>query len=103
MADYRIVCTVQEPADQPPTHAHIVAVGTGTDPAQAAKRWTLDEVLTAMDRGDRFYTQGERTGRVALVEKYVCARCRRTYIRSNPDAVADNNLDGLRPCRSFGT
>jgi hypothetical protein len=33
MAAHRIVCTEQEPAGHPTTQAHIVAVGTGIDPA----------------------------------------------------------------------
>lgn len=98
MANYRIVCTNQEPVNQPTTHAHIVAVGTGTDPNRADTRWSLQEVLTAMDRGDTFYTQGVSSGKIASVEKYVCGLCRRTYIRSTPDAVYDNNLDSLRRC-----
>ena len=98
MARYRIVCTEQVPADQPPTHAHIVAVGTGNNPDQADKGWSLDEVLYAMDRGDIFYTQGVQSGKVALVEKYYCTPCRRYFIRSAPDAVKDNNLDSLRRC-----
>ena len=69
MARYRIVCTEQEPVTEPTTHAHIVAVGTGTDPDKADKRWTLNEVLTAMDKADTFYTQGQTSGRVAEVEK----------------------------------
>jgi hypothetical protein len=99
MATYRIVCTNQEPVNQPTTHAHIVAVGTGTDPDKANKRWTLQELITAMDAGDVFYTKGVSSGKVAYVEKYVCMRCYRTYIRSTPDAVYDNNLDSLRLCR----
>ena len=99
MARYRIVCTEQEPVTEPTTHAHIVAVGIGTDPDKADKRWTLNEVLAAMDKGDSFYTQGQTSGRVAEVEKYVCSQCKRTWIRSTPDAVKDNNLDSLRICR----
>lgn len=41
MAYYRIVCTEEEPVYLPTTHAHIVAVGTGTDPERADTRWTL--------------------------------------------------------------
>jgi len=96
MESYRIVCTEQE--TEPTTHAHIVAVGTGANPDSAKKRWTLNEVLAAMDGGDTFYTKGESSGKVARVEKYVCGSCRRTHIRSAPDAVADNNLDSLRRC-----
>ena len=98
MASYRIVCTEQKPVHQPTTHAHIVAVGTGNDPNQAGHIWTLDEVLAAMDRGHTFYTKGVRSGKVAGVHKYVCRLCRRTFIRSNADAVYDNNLDSLRRC-----
>src|SRR6266536_364584 len=35
MADYRIVCTEQQPVYQPTTHAHIVGVGTGSNPDKA--------------------------------------------------------------------
>ncbi len=99
MSRFRIVCTDQEPFNWPTTHAHIVAVGTGTDPDKADQRWTLNEVLSAMDRSDTFYTQGVKSGKVARVEKFVCAHCTRTHIRSSPDAVTDNNLDNLRRCR----
>src|SRR5260221_14252477 len=101
MSRYRIVCTEREPVTEPTTHAHIVAVGTGTDTDKADKRWTLNEVLTAIDRGDVFYTEGVTSGKIALVEKYVCSLCQRTWIRSTPDAVKDNNLDSLRRCRTW--
>jgi len=100
---YRIVCTEQEPADRPPDHAHIVAVGTGTDPAAANMRWTLEEVLRAMRSGDAFYTEGVESGRVAQVQEYECRSCRRTFIRSAPDCTYDNNLDYLRRCGSWSS
>jgi hypothetical protein len=56
---------------------------------------SLDQVLYAMRLGDSFYTQGEQSGIVAEVEQYHCWHCQRTYIRSRPDAVTDNNLDNL--------
>jgi hypothetical protein len=98
MAQYRIVCTIQEPVGHSHTNAHIVNVGTGIDASKADTKWTLDEVLRAMDQGHVFYTQGERSGKVALVEKFYCSGCQRTYIRSAPDRVEDNNLDSLRRC-----
>lgn len=97
--DYRIVCTEQEPVGAPPQHAHIVAVGTGDDANKSSQRYTLAEVIRMMDRGDRFYTKGERSGRIALVIKVACSRCGHTIIKSAPDAVQDNNLDSLRYCR----
>lgn len=98
MARYRIICTRQAPAASAPSHQHIVAVGTGVEPSHYTRLWTLDEVLDAMHRGDAFHTQGEQSGRVASVEPFHCTSCRRTYIRSGPDAVPDNNLDNLPRC-----
>ena len=98
MASYRIVCTEQEPVNEPTTHAHIVAVGTGDDPDRATTRWTLDDVLRAIDAGTTFYTKGKYSGKVALVLKVMCTVCYRYIIRSSPDAVQDNNLDSLRRC-----
>ncbi len=99
MTTYRIVCTEQQPASQPPTHAHIVAVGVGDNPDSATTRFSLTEVIRKMDTGDRFYTKGTQSGKVASVEKYVCTYCRQYHIRSSPDAVKDNNLDSLRYCQ----
>jgi Protein of unknown function (DUF3892) len=98
MAQYRIVCTTQEPATAPPSHAHIVAVGTGTDPQKADQRWPVTEVVQAIDAGHVFFTVGPQSGKVAKVEKVYCHHCRRYYIRSAADAVRDNNLDSLRRC-----
>lgn len=95
---YRIVCTEQEPVWNDPHHAHIVAVGVGTEPSAANARWTVGEVLAAMKRGDTFYTKGIYSGRVAEVHPYQCQRCSRPSIRSAADAVSDNNLDNLRTC-----
>ena len=98
MGTHKIVCTEQEPFYQPTTHAHIVAVGIGTDPAKAQTRLTLEQVIAAMDRGETFYTVSPSTAKIALVEKFHCASCRKTHIRSKADAVIDNNLDNLRRC-----
>lgn len=99
MASYRIVCTEQVPAYAHPKQAKIVAVGTGNDPGRATRRWTVREVVAGIDRGHTFYTKGEKSGRIAYVEKYWCTRCREWHIRSSPDAVYDNNLDSLRYCQ----
>ena len=98
MATYRIVCTVESPSGHSNQQTHIAAVGVGDDPSDAQRKWTLDEVLRAIDRGDLFYTKGVNTGKVALVEKYSCAPCRRLHIRSAADKVTDNDLDRIRRC-----
>lgn len=99
MGNHRIVCTNQEPAGQAPTHAHIVAVGIGKTSDTYDRHMSLAEVLAAMSYGEVFYTQGEQSGKVALVHKVYCPVCHREIIRSAPDAVHDNNLDSLRYCR----
>jgi len=96
--NYQIVCTEQEPATNPPQHAHIVADGVGTDPNAANQRFTLSQVISMIDSGDRFFTHGVNTGKSAWVEKYYCSSCRANHIRSSPDATTDNNLDSLRYC-----
>jgi hypothetical protein len=98
MTAYRIVCTIQVPATAAPTHQHIVEVGTGSDPNKADTRWTLAQVISAMDRGDTFYTLGVSSGKRAGITKFTCSWCTRIHIRSTPDAVPDNNLDNLRRC-----
>lgn len=98
MADYRIICTCQEPISAPTTHAHIVSVGTGTSTAHYDSMWTVTDVYLAIDRGSRFFTYGESSGKWALVEKFSC--CGRRTLRSAPDAVWDNNLDALPRCQT---
>lgn len=98
MASYRIVCTEQEPASQPPQHAHIVAVGIGNTSDRYTQRLTLTQVIQMIDRGERFYTVGSQSGKTAWVEKYYCPHCRQYHIKSAADAVRDNNLDNLPYC-----
>lgn len=97
MADYRIICTRQEPCYVNNLQAHIVVVGTGVTPQTYTQLWSLDDVLAAM-RFNRFYTQSPSTGAIAWVQPFTCAYCRRIYIRSTADAVQDNNLDYLPTC-----
>jgi len=96
--NYRIVCTEQQPGNLQPSQAHIVAVGIGTEATRATERMTLAEVIAAIDVGHVFYTQGERTGKIARVHKEWCPTRRHYIIKSAPDAVTDNNLDHLRYC-----
>jgi hypothetical protein len=84
MSVHRIVCVEKG-------RGGIHAVGTGTDPAQAAQRWTVAQVRAAIHAGDRFYTESPTTGKKADVEPF-------DTIRSTADHVLDNNLDNLRAC-----
>lgn len=100
MGPFRVVCTTQEPINLPVSHRHIVAVGTGSDPDKYTDRWTLAQVITAIESGTVFFTVSPSTGAVALVQVVSCWHCNRKIIRSAADAVTDNNLDNLRFCRS---
>ena len=100
MASNRIVCTEQDPPDKPHDVAHIVAVGTGDDPTKAERRLEVDEVRSAIDCGETFYTKSETTGKTANVEKFDC-NCGYETIRTKPDDRIDNNLDDLRKCRGW--
>jgi hypothetical protein len=97
MADYRITCTRQAPVTQPHSHAHIVSVGTGGDNGYD-KIWTVAQVYAAMDRGDRFWTLGKKSGQTAWVSKMKCPACPYGTLRANHDDVSDNNLDSLPNC-----
>jgi hypothetical protein len=103
MATYRIVCTVKavctvkNPSGPSRQQEHIVAVGVD-DGAKTVPRWTLTELLAAMNLADIFYTRGNVSGTVALVQKYTCTQCGRVSIQSATDAVTDNNLDSLPQC-----
>jgi len=99
MSTYRIICTNQEPASQPPQHAHIVAVGVGNSTNRYDQRFSLQQVIQLMDNGNLFYTQGPQSEKIAWVEKYICPHCRQYHIKSAADAVYDNNLDSLPYCQ----
>jgi hypothetical protein len=95
---HKVVCTKQQPANKPPTHAHIVAIGTSSDGVAKDKMWTVREAYSAMDKGEAFYTVSPSSSKVALVNKYNCPYCTVDTLRSAPDAEKDNNLDSLPYC-----
>ena len=98
MAYWRIVCIERATVLHPTPHPHIVGVGTGDRPDWADMRWSLNDVLAAMEEGDTFYTQGATSEHIAEVERYVCSMCGRVHIRSAEDKDDDNDLENLREC-----
>jgi hypothetical protein len=83
MAKYRVDAAISFEG------CHVVSVRIeGSD-------WTIGQVISALERGDTFYTTGWRTGRVASVAAYRCHRHRAMTLCSGPDATFDNNLDNL--------
>jgi len=98
MASWRVVCVKRGTIKHPKPHSHITGVGTGDRADWADMRWTLREVLAAMEEGDTFYTWSEATGRITPIETYECPQCGSTCIRSSEGSAPDNNLDAMRNC-----
>lgn len=99
ISKHRILCVDHSEHQCHGHHAsHIVGIGTGHTPGQIDQRWSLEEVLAAMHRGEVFYTQGEHTHKIAEVESYHCTQCGGTHIRTQPDHAHDNNLNALASC-----
>jgi hypothetical protein len=97
MSTKRIVCTEQSNPSAT-GHGHILAVGIGNDPDAATTREEVATVRRNIAFGtDTYHTQGKTSGKIAYVELWDCS-CGIKTIRSQSDAVADNNLDNLRLC-----
>jgi hypothetical protein len=96
MSARRIVCIETEHP-----HRHIVAVGLGAEASKASERLTVDQVRSAIENGDSFYTVGSVTEEVALVSPDDCRihGCTIRTIRTHPDDARDDNLDEMRACR----
>ncbi len=90
--EHRVVCIERSAGGT----RHITGVGTGTDPSQATKHWTVSEVRTAIKNGDRFYTVSASKGTKAYIEAWDIPT-----LRTKPDHLKDDNLDGLRACAPF--
>lgn len=91
MAEHRIICTN--------VHPHITSVGTGSKTAGYEKKWSVNEVVAAIKRGDRFYTKDDKTGKVAPVEAFVCDSCNGYVLRTKGDNTKANNLESMPDCK----
>lgn len=100
MADYRIICTTQEPKHYPREHQHIVSVGTGVTADTYTLTWTVGEVIKAIKDGwHTFHTIGRTTGKRAEVAVALCPHCSyHEIIKTVGDWTTDNNLDYLPEC-----
>lgn len=96
MADFRIVCVTQ--SRNSGHDGHITNVGTGPTATNYTRTWTVTEARQAIDRGETFHTLGPSSGKRAAVRKWDCS-CGYKTLKSAADAVTDNNLDNISPCR----
>jgi hypothetical protein len=95
---HRVVCDVQVPVHLPTHHEHVAQVGTSSEPPEASRLWTAEEVIEAVARGDSFYTRSPSTGLAGRIEIDACEACGRRIIRSDPDATPDSDLTNLADC-----
>jgi hypothetical protein len=89
MGSYQITRVRKSPVT-PAGHRHIVAVEFN------AQIRTTNEVYVLIRQGNEFYTVSPSTGKRAAVHAWHC--CGLYTLRSDADAVWDNNLDNLPPC-----
>lgn len=95
MADYRIVCVTEH--KNAGHDGHVVDVGTGVRADTYTQKWTVTQARRAIDLGHTFHTISRSTGRRAEVRKWQCG-CGYRTLKSDADALADNNLDNMPPC-----
>jgi hypothetical protein len=95
MAEYLISCVNTEHP-----HSHIVsAVVLKLLGNEYGDREMLEvhDIVAMMISGDTFNTYSPSTDKTADVHQFVCDidGCKTVTLRSDPDVVADNNLDNL--------
>jgi len=97
MSTYRIVCVKTEHP-----HRHIISVGVGGTAGAPSQTMTTKQVRDKIGGGDTFETYSPSTGKTAKVKKDTCKKdsppCTVETIRSESDAVTDNNLGNLATC-----
>jgi Protein of unknown function (DUF3892) len=92
MSEFQITCVTMGPRSNA-GHHHIIGVGLGADREPV----NIPQAYLLMDAGHRLYTVSPSTGATAEVRQYRC--CGVDTLISHADAVKDNNLDNLDPCR----
>jgi hypothetical protein len=94
---YRIVCVTKSTHRSPSgaIHGHLLDVGIGDDRGWT-ERLSVASVRSYLRLGYSFFTVSPSTGATALVKPYDC--CGIATLRSENDAVTDNNLDNLSTC-----
>jgi hypothetical protein len=95
---HRIICVIEESVAVPVFHTHIVGVGTGPETERLEKRWTVNEVIHALAAGERFYTQGVASEKMAEAEIAECPYCKKATLKSGNGVTTDNDLSSLRWC-----
>lgn len=100
MGSHRVTSIEVEQTARAPRHRVVSAVETVE--VDGPHRWTIKEILNAMNRAERFFSEAPN-GRQARVQRYQCRKCRAEHIRTHVSDGAIHDLAMLerrtRPAR----
>jgi hypothetical protein len=91
--DAHRVVSIQIGRMRPANHAVVVSVRTANE-APEPRDWSLKDVLSAMNRAVRFYSEAPN-GRQARVQRFQCERCKSDHIRTHISDRAIHDLANL--------
>lgn len=92
MGSHRVTSIEVEQTARAPRHRVVTAVETVE--VDGPHRWTIKDVLNAMNRAERFFSQAPN-GRQARVQRYECVKCRAEHIRTHVSDGAIHDLATL--------
>ena len=90
---YKVQCVTMAPPANPRDLPHPVALGTDD-----GNRWTIDEILTALDSGHEFFTRRAASKADGGVFAFDCRLCGARTVRSGP-TEDHNKLEKHPACR----
>lgn len=96
MATFYVVCINKHPTHADP-HVRIQRIGTNEYRAAASysKRWTVNEVIEAIRRGDIFYSTDKRGD---LVKVVIAKHNGHEYVKTEADGIQPDNLLAKPEC-----
>lgn len=96
MATYYVVCINKHPTHSEP-HVRIQRIGTNEQRTATSysKRWTVDEVIAAIRRGDVFYSSDKQGN---LVKVVIATHLGHEYVKTEADGIQPDNLLAKGEC-----
>ncbi|MCX6896128.1 MAG: hypothetical protein NTZ16_11640 [Verrucomicrobia bacterium] len=94
---YQIISATSQPCALAGRQTHVIGVSTAIVGGER-RRWSMTEIVKALNNCDVFYTVSHREKSVALVELTCCVHCQRIFLRSRANAAPDSRLEQLPPC-----
>lgn len=96
MASYYVVCINKHPTHSDP-HTRIQRVGTNESryASSCTKKWTVEQVIAAIRRGDTFYSTDRNND---LVKVIIATHNGHEYIKTQNDGIQPDNLLAKPEC-----